>query len=379
MVNLHRKNHLYKTILKNMLYNPNPTFKILPLVQVNYDETVIDIDTIRDLCSEGLSESCPPEDRALAWLNLLSIYPSNHNHWQAVCKTITKSYKNITKNFSELFQSSDNNLLYSIRNDIKRSEEQLLYLIHNDGSCCQTQEEKEELEMHARRIERILYVFAKVNPNFGYIQGFNELIIPLYYVMYSASNLFFNKIEYVEAVSYEAFAFLLISSDLSDFFNIDLSVCENKLLPFNHVLSRQMPKTYKKLKFLNINPIQYAYRWFNIMFAQEHNLPQLLPLWDSIFAHLRNLSLFEYAIGVARIMVVQKNIELDYPDFKPKHIMKNNFDDSKCSSVFAQILSLLTNIQIKDIYELIKQANNIFDHATKKRVSLFSQRSSSLP
>ena len=377
-----------------MLYLPNPTFKILPLVQVNYDENGIDLQSIRDLCSEGLSILCPPEDRALAWLNLLSIYPANPQHWISICKTISKSYQNFTKNFSERLLnqinvditkelndfSTDSKLINCIKADINRSISQLLFLIHDDGSSCKTTEEENELNMHINRIERILYIFAKVNPKFGYIQGFNELIIPLYYVMHSASNLFFGNLDYVEAVSYEAFAFLLISSDLSDFFNLDLSICEDKLSPFSQLLCRHLPKTYKKLKFLNIKPIQYAYKWFNIMFSQEHSLPQLLPLWDSLLSHLNNLSLFEFAIGVARIQTVHTNIESDYPNFRSKYILKNSIDDLKCSSVFGKILSLLCNIQIEDIHELIKQANIIYDrYVNKKRVTLFSQKSSSLP
>lgn len=378
-----------------MLCLPQPTFKILPLVQINYDESEIDLQSIRDLCSEGLSINCPPEDRALAWLNLLSIYPANPQHWITVCKTISKSYKNITKNFSENLSDQasnvilknrpcdytlDDKIIDSIRTDVNRSIPQLLYLIHNDGSSCKTLDEENDLAIHMSRIERILYVFAKVNPNFGYIQGFNELIIPLYYVMYSALNLFVGKVEYVEAITYEAFSFLLISSDLSDFFNFNLSICEDKLSPFNQLLSRNLPKTYKKLKFLNISPIQYAYKWFNIMFSQEHPLPQLLPLWDSLLAHINNLSLFEYAIGVARIQTVHEKIEFDYPDFKPKYILKNSVDCEKCSSVFGQILTLLSNIQITDIYELINQANMIFDRiGSRKRIGLFSSKSSSLP
>lgn len=369
-----------------MIYSPSPTFKILPLVQVNFDEAEIDIQSIRNLCSDGLSINCPPEDRALAWLNLLSIYPANPQHWATVCKTILKSYNNFTTNFSLKNSATDEKLINCIKSDIKRSKHQLYYLINRDGNKCRTLDEEMELEAHMKRIERILFIFAKVNPKLSYIQGFNELIIPIYYVMHSAINIFFENIDYVEAISYEAFQFLFISSDLKDFFNINLSLCENKISPFDQLLNRQLPKTYKKLKLLNIKSIQYAYKWFNIMFSQEHSLLNLLPLWDSLFAHLNNLSLFEYCIGVARIMAVHKKIEYDYPDIKSKYSLKNNSNDVQNGYALGQILSILCNIRIPDIYSLIKQANIIFNNISgnsngeKNKIlkHFFSHRHSSL-
>jgi hypothetical protein len=36
---------------------------------------------------------------------------------------------------------------------------------------------------HCRRLERILYVFARLNRGLGYMQGFNQLIVPFYYIL----------------------------------------------------------------------------------------------------------------------------------------------------------------------------------------------------
>lgn len=347
-----------------MLYSPTPTFKILPLVQVNHVSNKIDIAPIRELCSKGLSINCPPEDRALAWLNLLSIYPANPQHWNAVCKTISKSYHNITTNYSVNdflvnYNVTDKKLMDSIKIDIDRSSLQLYYLINTDGSCCHSEDDEKELELHMKRIERILYVFAKINPKFGYIQGFNELLIPIYYVMYSARMLFFGKDDCVEAISYEAFQFLLLSSNLVEFFNLTLNSakCDIKLSQYDALLSSFLPKVYKKLKLLNIESMQYAYKWFNIMFSQEHPLPQLLPLWDSLLAHLNNLSFYEFCIGISRIKTVQLELESD---------------QCKNCNHLGQTLSILCNIEIKNIYELIEQANIIYNikaHSSKKRGS----------
>ena len=39
-----------------------------------------------------------------------------------------------------------------------------------------------EIDLHWEAIERVLFIYAKLNPAIGYVQGMNELIAPLYYV-----------------------------------------------------------------------------------------------------------------------------------------------------------------------------------------------------
>lgn len=41
----------------------------------------------------------------------------------------------------------------------------------------------EEKDLHWESIERILFLYAKLNPGIGYIQGMNECLGPIYYVL----------------------------------------------------------------------------------------------------------------------------------------------------------------------------------------------------
>ena len=43
-------------------------------------------------------------------------------------------------------------------------------------------EDENETDLHWEALERILFIYAKLNPAIGYVQGMNELIAPLYYV-----------------------------------------------------------------------------------------------------------------------------------------------------------------------------------------------------
>lgn len=46
-------------------------------------------------------------------------------------------------------------------------------------------EDENETDLHWEAIERILFIYAKLNPAIGYVQGMNELIAPLYYVSFA--------------------------------------------------------------------------------------------------------------------------------------------------------------------------------------------------
>lgn len=48
---------------------------------------------------------------------------------------------------------------------------------------------EEGKEAHWEVVERILFIYAKLNPGQGYVQGMNEIIGPIYYTLASDTNL----------------------------------------------------------------------------------------------------------------------------------------------------------------------------------------------
>lgn len=40
-------------------------------------------------------------------------------------------------------------------------------------------------EAHWEVVERILFLYAKLNPGIGYVQGMNEIVGPIYFIMAS--------------------------------------------------------------------------------------------------------------------------------------------------------------------------------------------------
>ncbi|QQP35247.1 TBC1 domain family member 13 [Caligus rogercresseyi] len=69
-------------------------------------------------------------------------------------------------------------------------------------------------EAHWEVVERILFIYAKLNPGQSYVQGMNEIIGPIYYVFASDPNPEWTK--YAEADTF--FCFTNLMSDIRDFF-----------------------------------------------------------------------------------------------------------------------------------------------------------------
>ena len=49
-------------------------------------------------------------------------------------------------------------------------------------------------EAHWEVVQRILFLYAKLNPGQGYVQGMNEIIGPIYYVLASGKSYCVKKI-----------------------------------------------------------------------------------------------------------------------------------------------------------------------------------------
>jgi hypothetical protein len=46
-----------------------------------------------------------------------------------------------------------------------------------------------------------------------------------------------------------------------------------------------LPEVAAIIDGLGIHPLLYCFRWFNLLFSQEHDLPNLLAIWDAVLAN----------------------------------------------------------------------------------------------
>ena len=130
--------------------------------------------------------------------------------------TDKKLLETINKDINRTY-SSLNFFSKPINNKIKLSPEEInnVYLlkkscIYQDSTIVYTKGRKSsnlcDKEIHSDVLERILYIYAKINKDVGYVQGMNAILAPIYYC-YCLDNTC--EKENIEADTYWSFSFLM--------------------------------------------------------------------------------------------------------------------------------------------------------------------------
>ncbi|XP_025414226.1 TBC1 domain family member 13 [Sipha flava] len=156
-------------------------------------------------------------------------------------------------------------------------------------------------EAHWEVVERILFVYYKLNPGQGYVQGMNEIIGPIYYCF--ATDPIVNMKEHAEADCF--FVFTNLMSEIRDFFIKTLDETDTGIV-------KMMQKVTDKLKendpivqnYLNKNeiyPQYYSFRWLTLLLSQEFSLPEVIRIWDSLFSDSQR---FSFLINICCAMIV---------------------------------------------------------------------------
>ena len=349
------------------LMQERQVFSILPLVQPTPDGSPIDKAKVAEVCSYSLSE-CPPEDRAVAWLVLLDVFPEKAEKWNEEKEKILQLYSIFLEEYKmtdwiekifppnvkkTVFNLADNAIMAVIHGDVERSGRHFFFLPPDEiPPGANPNDIQSPFIFHIRRIERILYIFSQTNPLFAYMQGFNELVIPLYYVLIQAKTMFGDDYLLIEALTYRMLQNLLTNTDIQEFYATkdQSTTIMTKLSSFEKLLKLYLPDTYQLLEKLNVYPLLYAYRWFNILFSQEHDLPVLLILWDSLFSKIDHLIEFSFYLGVAHVKAVAPLLD---PESFPKSV------------------EVLQHLKIRNPCDVIKEAkqmwNNRFHYKSPKK------------
>lgn len=287
-------------------------FVILPLVSPSFDRETIDLEAIREKASEGLDD-CQPEDRALAWLALLGVYPSDPLKRDETYDEIKRMYfdyvelnhlkewhtrnipNQVTHDVYGFGDDKKNATMGIVHGDIVRTGRTIFFLPPREipvkpDDPLEVQAEKDHMYQwgeHARRVERILFVFSMLNTGLGYMQGFNELVVPFYYVLLKADTLFRKDMDLIEALTWQCFQTLLTESTLNQLYTTadGSSIIMHELGEFEGLVAKHLPDVADTVKRLGIHPLLYSFRWFNLLFSQEHDLPDVLTLWDDVLAH----------------------------------------------------------------------------------------------
>ncbi|KAJ6654608.1 hypothetical protein lerEdw1_006761 [Lerista edwardsae] len=192
-------------------------------------------------------------------------------------------------------------------------------------------------EAHWEVVERILFIYAKLNPGIAYVQGMNEIVGPLYYTFATDPNSEWK--EHAEADTF--FCFTNLMSEIRDNFikSLDDSQCgiTYKMEKVYSTLKEKDVELYMKLQEQNIKPQFFAFRWLTLLLSQEFLLPDVIRIWDSLFA---DNSRFDFLLLVCCAMLTLIRDRLLEGDFTLN-------------------MRLLQDYPISDVHLILKKAKDL--------------------
>ncbi|KAI8816106.1 rab-GTPase-TBC domain-containing protein [Fimicolochytrium jonesii] len=169
----------------------------------------------------------------------------------------------------------------------------------------------------------ILFIWCKLNMDVSYRQGMHELLAPILLVVKRdaldpddvagkaeldptiAATFDSEYIEHDTAVM-----FFCLMRSTKPWFEAKIpqvpiiTICRRIQNDLLRVLD---PKLYQHLDKQQIEPQLYGLRWFRLLFGREFALPDLIYLWDGIFADDANLGLVEW-ICVALLLYLKDDL-----------------------------------------------------------------------
>lgn len=132
-------------------------------------------------------------------------------------------------------------------------------------------------EAHWEVVERILFLYAKLNPGQGYVQGMNEIIGPIYHAFACDPDVSFRgnismtiyfllkMFEFVEFAEQDSFfCFTNLMSEIRDFFIKSLDESDKGIYMMMNKLLNQLRHSdldvWLKFQQLELKPQYYSFR-----------------------------------------------------------------------------------------------------------------------
>lgn len=182
-------------------------------------------------------------------------------------------------------------------------------------------------EAHWEIVERILFIFAKLNPGSSYIQGMNEVCGPIYYTFANDPDIEWRR--YAEADCFFCFNSLMGFEGVRENFQVVLDNSQfgivSNMKKLYDLVRLKDAAIFKILDKQNIKPEFFAFRWITLLLSQEFKLPEVISLWDALFSDRHTLDLL---IHVCCAMIILQREDLLGGDFSNNIKILQNYPNT---------------------------------------------------
>ncbi|KEP67094.1 UNVERIFIED_CONTAM: TBC domain-containing protein [Hammondia hammondi] len=176
--------------------------------------------------------------------------------------------------------------LHALASEASNSSEETVPLLQPCRAPAGMQDTCDLLEprRHYDLLGRVLFVYAKVNPGIRYVQGMNELLAPIYYVIMSDPLC----TDPLQAQAEIFFCFTELMQEQRDAFCKALDPTDHgvsgRIARLSALLKKKDIVVWTHLETIGVDPQFYALRWLLLLLTQEFQLPDVLVLWDAFIA-----------------------------------------------------------------------------------------------
>ncbi|KAK0180939.1 hypothetical protein PV327_003268 [Microctonus hyperodae] len=192
-------------------------------------------------------------------------------------------------------------------------------------------------EAHWEVLERILFIYAKLNPGQGYVQGMNEIVGPIYHAFACDPDASWR--EHAEADTF--FCFTNLMGEIRDFFIKSLDEAEFGINAMMTKLCKQVKtndhEIWLRLQQQDLCPQYYSFRWLTLLLSQEFPLPDVMRIWDSLFADEKR---FSFLIHICCAMILLLRNQLLSNDFATNVKLLQNFPSMDIQIVLSKAATL---------------------------------------
>ena len=189
-------------------------------------------------------------------------------------------------------------LLDEIRKDVVRTHPDLHFFLEPEDNLGQRR---------YAALERILFVWAKLNRGVRYVQGMNEIVGTIYFVLANDPNE--EWAAEAEADTYALFNVLMM--EIRDVFVPDLDQADTgiqgRIANMMQLLSLHDPEVRCHLTDVGIDASFYSIRWLTTLLSREFTLPDTIRLWDSMFASTHKDNFLRY-VCVTMVMMIRAQL-----------------------------------------------------------------------
>ncbi|BAM42194.1 GTPase-activating protein [Theileria orientalis strain Shintoku] len=268
-------------------------------------------DELTSLLWLGIPNHSPLFYRADSWRIVLGyLHPVKSLRNQTLSRKRNEYFEMCSKEYMKpSYTETELNLLKQIRVDLPRTNPSFKIFKDKRLQDC---------------MERVLFVWSVRNPQSGYVQGINDLLTLFVIVFlrpyinkfkFTIEDLSFLTDEHLREVEADSFYCLSeILSQLLDNYTENQPGVYRSLKRLCDLVRRIDNELYRHLEDVNVDFMQFPFRWMNCMLIREIPTDCSIRLWDTYISEIRNgmVTFHEYVSAAFLSCWSEQLMSMDY-------------------------------------------------------------------